>query len=117
KHFRDGLAAVLDVERLAVIAASLALLTRDVDVGQEVHLDRDDAVALTGLAPPALDVEREPSRLEPARLRLRHHRAQVTDEGEHPGIGGGVAARRATDGRLVDLDDLVDELDAVDPIV
>jgi hypothetical protein len=31
----------------------------DIDVGQKVHLDLDDAVALTGLAAPALDVERE----------------------------------------------------------
>src|SRR5262249_34365657 len=60
----DRFAAILDLERLAVVAPALALLARDVDVGQEMHLDGDDAVALAGLAPPALDVEREASGLE-----------------------------------------------------
>src|SRR5256886_11924234 len=39
------------------------------------------------------------------------------DEGEHPGVGGGVRARRAADRRLVDVHDLVDALGALDPIV
>ena len=64
----DRLAAVLDVERLAIVAAALALLARHVDVGQEVHLDGDDAVALTGLAAAALDVEREPPGRKPRAL-------------------------------------------------
>ena len=59
EHIGDRLAAILDLERLAVVAPPLALLARDVDVGQEVHLDRDHAVALARLAAAALDVERE----------------------------------------------------------
>ena len=39
----DVLALVVDLERLAVVALALAHLARDVDVGQEVHLDLDDA--------------------------------------------------------------------------
>ena len=62
EHVGDRLAAVLDLERLAVVAPALALLARHVDVGQEVHLDGDDAVALARLAAPALDVEREAAR-------------------------------------------------------
>ena len=113
----DRLAAVLDLQRLAVVAAALALLARHVDVGQEVHLDGDDAVALAGLAPPAFHVEREAARPEPAGPGVRHHREQVADEREQPGVGRRVRARRAADGRLIDLDHLVDELDAVDAIV
>jgi hypothetical protein len=41
---------------------ALAGLAGDIDVGQEVHLDLDDAIALAGLAAPALDVEAEPPR-------------------------------------------------------
>jgi hypothetical protein len=35
-----------------------------------VHLDGDDAVALTGFAAAAFDVEREAARTEPARLGI-----------------------------------------------
>ena len=66
----DRLAAILDLQRFAVVAPPLALLAGHVDVGQEVHLDRDDAVPLAGLAPATLHVEREPPRLEAARLWL-----------------------------------------------
>ena len=36
---------------------------------------------------------------------------------EQPGIGSRVRARRPTDGRLVDVDDLVELFDSVDAIV
>ncbi len=117
EHLGDGLAAVMDLQRLAVVPPALALLARHVDVGQKVHLDRDDAVALAGLAAAALHVEGEPSRLEAARLGLRHHREQLADEGEHAGVRRRVRARRAADRRLIDLDDLVDQLNPFDPIV
>ena len=82
-----------------------------------MHLDGDHAVPLTGFAPSALDVERKASWLEAARLGLRHHREQLADEREHAGIGRRVRARRASDRRLIDLDDLVDQRDAVDALV
>ena len=70
EHVGDRLALVADLERLAVVAPALADLARDVDVGQEVHLDLDRAVALARLAAAALDVEREAARLVAAHLRL-----------------------------------------------
>ena len=82
-----------------------------------MHFDGDDAVALAGLAPPAFHVEREAARPESAGPRVGHHREQIADEREQPGIGRRVRARRSSDRRLIDLDDLVDELDAVDAIV
>ncbi len=88
-----------------------------VDVGQEVHLDLDDAVALAGLAAPALDVEREAARRIAARLGLGQAGEPVADRREAAGIGRRVGARRAADRRLVDIDDLVDQLDALDAVV
>ena len=108
EHVGDRLAAVPDLERLAVVPAALALLARDVDVRQEVHLDRDDAVALARFAAAALDVEREAARLEAARLRLGHHREQLADEREEAGVGRRVGPRRPADRRLIDLDHLVE---------
>src|SRR5690606_19048666 len=55
----DRFALEGDFQRLAIVALALADVAGDVDVGQEVHLDLDDAVALAGLAASALDVEGE----------------------------------------------------------
>src|SRR5690606_9205520 len=63
-----------DFQRLTVVALALADVAGDVDVGQEVHLDLDDAVALTGLAAAALDVEAEATGTIAARLGFRQAR-------------------------------------------
>src|SRR3546814_10886608 len=55
----DGLALERHLQRLAVVALAVAHVAGDVDIRQEVHLDLQHAVALTGLAPPDLDVEGE----------------------------------------------------------
>src|SRR5262249_56893963 len=89
-----------------------ARLAGDVHVGQDVHLDRDDAVAGARLAAAALHVEREASGAEATRPRVRQLREQIPDGAEEPGIRGGIGARAAADRRLTDLDDLVDELPA-----
>src|SRR5439155_11622727 len=84
---------------------------RDVDVGQEVHLDLDLPVAAADLAAPALDVEREAPRLVTARSRLLGLGEQVADDVEQPGVRRRVRPRRAPDRRLIDLDDLVELLE------
>ena len=105
----DGLALVVHLERLAVVARAVADLARNVDVGQEVHLDLDRAVAGARLAAAALDVEREPALLIAAHLRLGGLREQLADVVEDAGVGGRVGPRGTPDRRLVDVDDLVDQ--------
>ena len=117
EHVGDVLALVADLERLAVVALAVADLAGHVDVGQEVHLDLELAVALAGLAAAALDVEAEAPGLVAAQLALRGLREELADLVEDAGVGGRVAARRAADGRLVDVDDLVEVLGAVDAVV
>ena len=109
-------ALVLDLQGLAVVARALADLALDVDIGQEVHLDPQDAVPLAGLAAPALDVEGEAPRLVAAHLRLGQLGEQVADIGKDAGVGGRVGARRAADRRLVDVDDLVELLEPDDGV-
>jgi hypothetical protein len=82
-----------------------------------VHLDLDDAVALAGLAAAALDVEGEAAGLVAARLRFRQAGEPFADRREGAGIGRRIRARRAADRRLVDVDDLVDVLEALDAVV
>ncbi|MNT06821.1 hypothetical protein D3C72_1415030 [compost metagenome] len=81
-----------------------------------MHLDLDDAVALTGLAAAALDVEAEATGAIAARLGLGQARIPVADRIEGAGIGGRVRAGGAADGRLVDVDDLVELLQPLDPV-
>jgi hypothetical protein len=117
EHLGDVLALERDVECVAVVAGALADLARHVDVGQEVHLDLDRAVAGAGFAATALHVEREPPGQVAAHLRLVGLREQLADVVEHTRVGGRVGPGRAADGRLVDVDDLVEELDALDLLV
>ncbi len=102
---------------LAVVALALADIALDIDVGQEVHLDLDDAIALARLAAAALHVEGEAAWLIAARLGFRQLGVPVADRRERAGIGRRVGARRAPDGRLVDIDHLVEIFQALDAVV
>src|SRR5678815_528647 len=86
EHVGDRLVLELDLQRLAVVALALAHVAGDVDVGKKVHLDLDDAVALAGLAAPALDVEGEAAWLVAARFRLRQAGEPFADHGEGTGV-------------------------------
>ena len=113
----DRRAFVRDLQRLAVVAAAAADIARDVDVGQEVHLDLDLPVALARLAASALHVERETSRPVAAHARFRRLRHQVADLGEELRVRRGIRARRAADRRLVDVDDFVELIETFDDVV
>ena len=117
EHVGDARAAEAHLERLAVVALSLADLARHVDVGEKVHLDLHEAVALARLAAPALHVEREASRPVAADLRVRQLGEQLANGREQPRVRGRIRARRAADRALVDVDDLVDVLEPRDAIV
>src|SRR3546814_14813131 len=108
------MAIELDLERLAIVALALADIALDVDVGEEVHLDLDQAVAGARFAAAALDVEREAAGLVAARLAFGQPREPIADLGEGAGIGRRVRARGAADRRLIDVDHLVEMLEAGD---
>ncbi len=114
QHVADGLALVVHLQRLAVVARAVADVARHVDIRQEVHLDLDHAIALAGLAAPALDVEGKAPRAVAARARFRYAGEEFADRCEKPRIRGRVGARRASDRALVDVDHLVEEFQAVD---
>ena len=99
------------------VAGPVAGLAVHVDVGQEVHFDLDRAVARAHLAASTLHVEREPSLLVPADLRLLGLGEELADLVEDPRVRRGVRPRRAPDRLLVNGDDLVDVLDPKDGVV
>ena len=117
EHVGDVLALVEDLQRLAVVAPAVADVAGHVDVGQEVHLDLEHAVALAGLAAAARDVEGEAPRAVAALARRGHLGEELADRREQAGVGGRVRARRAADRRLVDVDHLVERVEAVDGVV
>ena len=85
-----------------------------------MHLDGHDTIALTGLAAAALDIERRARRpaLNPRAFTSGIIAKRSRDEREAAGCQAGrIRSRRAADSRLIDLDRLVDQFDAIDPIV
>ena len=112
QHVVDVVALVEDLQRLAVVALAVADVAGHVDVGQEVHFDLDQAVALAGFAAAAAHVEAEATRRVAARARFRHLCEQFAQRREQSGVGRRIGTRRAADRRLVDVDDLVEQLDA-----
>src|ERR1035438_8256376 len=97
-----------------IVTAALADIAGDVDVGKEAHFDALLAVALAGFAASALDVEAESAGLVAAFPRFGQQRKKVADWGERAGIGGRIGARRAADRRLVDANDFVDLVGALE---
>src|SRR5262249_55498884 len=65
----------------------------------------------------ALDVEGEPPGLVATLVGFGQAGEPVADRREGAGVGGGVGAGRAADRRLVDVDDLVEELQPLDAVV
>ena len=117
EHVGDALPLEADVQGLAVEPLPLADRARDPDVGEEVHLELVRAVPLAGLAAAAGDVEAEPARLVAAGLGLGQLGVEVADLVEQLDVRGRVRPGRAADGRLVDVDDLVELVEPVDAVV
>ena len=113
----DRLALVVNLERLPVVTSPVALLARDVDVREEVHLNTQGAITGTRLAPTTLDVEREASLEVAAHLCLGRLGEELANVVEDARIGCRVAPWRAADGALVDVHDLVDQIEARDALV
>ena len=104
QHLVDVEPVVADVEDAALEARAFALLADQLDVGQELHLDGDGAVALAGFAAAAGDVEREVAGGVAAALGSGVEANSVADEVESLDVGDRIRARRAADGRLIDQD-------------
>ncbi len=110
QHFKDVLALVFDLQRLSGIPLSFADFAGDIHIRQKAHADLDDAIALAGLAAPALDVEGEAALGISAHFGVVCHGEKIPDMVEHAGIRRRVGSGRAADGGLIDVDDLIDML-------
>ena len=85
-----------------------------VHIRKEVHLHLDEPIALAGLAAAAFHVEAEAAGVIAARARLGYFGEQLAQRTKQAGVRRRVGSRRAADGTLVDVDDAVDLLEALD---
>ena len=107
QHVGDALVPQSYLYGFPIIAAAVADFARYCYVGQELHFYLVIPLALAGLAPASLDVEREASRLIAAYSRLGKRCEQFPDGSEGSRVRGRVAAGRPADGGLVNVDHLV----------
>ena len=117
QHLGDIFALVAHLQGLPVVPLALAHLAGDVDVGQKVHFNFQQAIPGTGLAPSAPGVEGEAARAVAPALGVGGGGEQVPDITEQIRIGGRVRPGRAADGALIDADDLIQKLLALHPVV
>ncbi len=57
KHIRDAVSLEVNLQGFAVKTAAMAYIAGHVNIRQELHLDTQFALALAGLAAPAVHVE------------------------------------------------------------
>mgnify|MGYP001351297743 CR=1 FL=1 len=122
EHFGDVLAAEPNLQRLVVEAMTAAHRAGHPDVGQELHVDAVGPVALARLASAAAGragrhVEAESPGLVAADLGVGQGGVEVANLVEDLDVRRRIAPRRAADGFLVDVDDLVEVLEPFDGVV
>ena len=110
QHVADAVSLVMDLQRFLVEAPPAALLADHLHVAEKLHFDGAQAGPVAGGAPPSLDVEGKTAGLVTPDFGFGHRGEQPADAVQHLGVGGRVAAGRAPDGGLVDLDHLVHQL-------
>src|SRR5712692_4305312 len=111
---RNGMAFETHGERFGIVAAAAADFAGDVNIGQKIHFDAAQAIALAGLAASAFHVEAEAAGTVAALARFGEHGEKLANGREDAGVGSGIGTRSAADGSLVDLDDFVDLIGADD---
>src|SRR5256885_378380 len=102
----------MDLQCFTVVALAMADFAGHIDIGQEVHFDLDDTLTPTGFTAPAFDVEGEAPRLVTSNARLWHMGKEFADTCEGVGIGRRVGARRTPNRRLIDINYLIQILQA-----
>ena len=63
QYFINALAFVLHFQGFTVVAFAFTDITGHIDIRQEVHLNLDHTITLTGFTTATFDVKAEPSRL------------------------------------------------------
>src|SRR5262245_48576632 len=98
----------MDAERFAIEAPAAAHIAQHLYVGQEVHLDRAQALAFAPIASPAAGVERKTRGRVAAYARLGGVGKQLANRVPESNVGRRARARCLADRCLVDLEHAID---------
>src|SRR5690625_2772285 len=110
QHIRDRMPAVANLQSRGIKPLAKAGIAGNINVGQKAHLHFLHARALTILAAPTFDVEREAALIKAVDLRLWQGSKELPDMIKDFGIRRRVASRRAPNRTLIDLHDLIKAL-------
>ena len=110
QNFVNVLAAIAHFQDLRLVARAFALFADQFDIGEKLHLHGDRAVALAGFAASAGDIEGKVPGAEAALFGFGQGGKEVTDSVEGLDVGDRIGTRGAADRRLVDQDDVVDQV-------
>ena len=116
QNIGNGFVAVCHIQRFAVVPFAFTRFAFHIHIGQKVHFNFNQPVPLTGLAPSPLDVKGKAARGIAAGFGLWQGRKPIPNGRKGPDIGDGVGPRRASDGGLINFDDFVDPLAALDAV-
>lgn len=120
RHFENlgnVLSAVADLEGFPVVAGTAATGTRDGGVGEEFHLEGEDAIPAAVFAAAAGDIEAETAGTVTADLRERGGGKGGPESVEELRKGGRVGAGTAPDRFLIDENERFEGIETVDPVV
>ena len=122
EYVGDVLSTKSNLQRLAIETLALTDRTGHPQVSKEIHFHFVAAVAFASLAPtPAclagVHIETESARFIAADLCVRQLRIKGANLVEKLDISGWVGSRRSTNRGLIDIDDLIKMLNALDPIM
>ncbi len=97
----------MNFQSFFIIPPAPALFAFHIHIGQKLHFNPHEAFALTRFASAAFDIEAESSGRISADARFGQFRVQITDGRKGAGVSGRIRARRAADGRLVNINHFV----------
>jgi hypothetical protein len=92
---------------VSVETETFAIITGNVHVRQKEHFDFENTLPSTCFAAAALDIKTETAGPVSPCPSLWHLRQQVSGLGKDPGVSGRVRPGGATDGGLVNMNNLV----------
>src|SRR5687767_1141012 len=103
------LAAITHVKDLLFESCSFTFFANQLHICQELHLDGDCAVALTNLTTASRKIKREVRGIKSACLLFTGGRKDFPDRIVNLDIGNRIRSGRATDGRLIDKNYIVNQ--------
>lgn len=116
QDFRDVLPLESHLKGLMVVSRSMAILTLDIDIREEVHFHPFHSAPFAYLASSSPRIEAESPRSISALHRFMARGEGLPDMSEDSGIGRDIRVGSPADGGLIHDDDLVQILGSADAL-